>query len=160
MSDLDGERAFDDLEPEPEPLGSRLPDGVWGPGVWQGKRPRWATIVGAFLILNAIGQVLYLGLIPLLPPILPDPLPWAGPVLGGVALASAVGILRGLEWGRWLAIALSAAWLARSVAFFQSWSISPYTPGAPSLALDILLPVAINAGIVLLLLLRWPRRAD
>ena len=157
--DPDADLAFEELDPDPPRFGDGLPGWLRGPGAWSGKRPPGATLVGAILLLNTISQVLYAGMLPMLSPVLPDPLPWLGPLLGGLALVAAIGVLRGLEWGRWLGMALAVSWSARSLALFESWALTPYEPGAPSLGLDIVLPIAVNAVIVLLLLFRWPRTA-
>jgi hypothetical protein len=151
------ERPFDDLEPDP--AAPPVPDWLWGPGAWRGKRPNWATAVAGIFLLNAISTVLYAGMLPQRLPLLPDPLPWLGLVLGGLALLAAAGVFRGLEWGRWLAIAVAVSWSARTAALIGAWAEAPSDPTGTSVLLDFVLPLAINGLILWLLLVRWPRAA-
>ena len=153
------ELPFDELEPDP-PAGGEAPDWLWGPGVWRGKRPTWATVVAGIFVLNALSSVFYAGIVPQRLPLFPDPLPWLGILLGGLAVAAAIGVFQGLEWGRWLAIAVAVSWSARILALIGAWAAAPSDPGGPSIPFDIVLPIAVNGLILWLLLVRWPRTSS
>jgi hypothetical protein len=152
--------AFDWLENlEPEPTPAPIPPSwLRGSGAWAGHRPAWGTVVALFFALNALSLILYAGLLPLLPPVLSDPAPMIGIAFGLASAAAAVGIFSGREVGRWLGIGLVIAWLARDAVLLQAWLQAPDDPRGLNLALDILLPVVINATILVLLLRGWPRQ--
>jgi hypothetical protein len=156
---VDDEDGFEALEAD-DRTAFALPSWLSGPAVWEPNRPTWATAVAAIFLLTTISQVLYAGMIPLLPPILPDPVPWFGFVVGAVSLAAGFAIYRGLEWGRWLGIALAVTWLARTLAVVEPALRSPALPDGPDVWLDVVIPIGLNAAILLLLLIRWPRRSS
>jgi hypothetical protein len=113
----------------------------------------WRLVAGAILALQGVATIVYSGFIP--PPLtdagvdvpLLGHLPVVWLVVGGVAIAAAVGVLSGLAWGRLLGVASEVLVVASGLAIATS------LPGA---ALALVLP-----GIVLFALWRrWPGPAS
>ena len=110
---------------------------------------RWATVAAVLLALQGFTTIFYAGFIP--PPVsdagvtVPflGHLPFVWIVLGGIAIAAAVGVMRRRTWGRYLGTAVEL------LSFATAVMAAPSLPGA---ALALVFP----AIVLFALWRRWP----
>jgi hypothetical protein len=114
--------------------------------------------IAALLIgLEGLLGILYAGLLPLLPPIVNVPEPLVSTVIASLGLVAAVGLWRWQTWGRWLGIVVTLWSVARTLgAIAILVGIGPASGTAPDPLLDVIVPLTIDAIILVVLATRWP----
>jgi hypothetical protein len=118
-------------------------------------------IVAILVGLDGLLGILYAGFIPLLPPVANQPEPVASTAMGLVGLIAAVGLWRWQAWGRWLGIAITLWSVARSIGAIAILGGFASTGGAvpvPDPLLDVIIPLTIDAIILVVLATRGPAR--
>jgi hypothetical protein len=124
------------------------------------RRPPILTIAGALLIWTGAMWIVYGPILPLLPPLVTQPISQVATVFGILAVLAGIGVLRVHPSARVLGSAVAVADLARGLVGQPVEMAAAAGRGLPDLAgvivVGTLIPAVVGGFLVYALIVRWP----